>query len=170
MGKGLCTVLKQFYDFTNRLSSSLYVTSNVYFIEVCKTERLLLDLLKSQDPLLIDMSKRMKEKFDKYWGNIDKMNMFLVFAVVLDPRYKFTYIRFFYSEIYDHEKATEILQRVKEKTQKVFKSYQNKYSPNEVKATSNEKSKVIHIERGKDAAYKRFLKNVGNTEAKNELE
>ena len=31
-------------------------------------------------------------KYKKYWGNIEKMNLLLFVAIVLDPRYKIKYI------------------------------------------------------------------------------
>ncbi|XP_077228339.1 zinc finger BED domain-containing protein RICESLEEPER 2-like [Tasmannia lanceolata] len=76
----LTQFLKSFYEATLRLSGSLYVTSNSYFHEVFKIERLLDESLKSGDVYLSIMALKMKEKFDKYWGNIDKINMMLLLA------------------------------------------------------------------------------------------
>lgn len=42
------------------------------------------------------LSIKMRLKFDKYWEPIDKMNMMLLVAVVLDPRYKLKYVKFCY--------------------------------------------------------------------------
>ncbi|GFZ00850.1 hypothetical protein Acr_14g0004850 [Actinidia rufa] len=51
------------------------------------------------------MARKMKEKFDKYWGNIDKVNMMLLVAVVLDPRFKLKYVKYCYNSIYPSQKA-----------------------------------------------------------------
>ncbi|XP_077228331.1 zinc finger BED domain-containing protein RICESLEEPER 1-like [Tasmannia lanceolata] len=101
----LTQFLKSFYEATLRLSGSLYVTSNSYFHEVFKIERLLDESSKSGDAYLSIMALKMKEKFDKYWGNIDKINMMLLLAVVLDPRFKLKYIKFCYSKLYASEKG-----------------------------------------------------------------
>ena len=88
----LTKFLKHFYEATKRISGSLYVTANSHFHEVCAIEQLLRDWSRSSDPYLSLMAMKMKDKFDKYWGNIDKMNMMLLVAVVLDPRYKLMYV------------------------------------------------------------------------------
>ncbi|XP_077249164.1 zinc finger BED domain-containing protein RICESLEEPER 2-like [Tasmannia lanceolata] len=100
----LTQFLKFFYEATLRLTGSLYVTSNSYFHEVFKFERLLYESSKSGDVYLSMMASKMKGKFDKYWGNIDKINMMLLVAVVLDPRFKLKYIKFCYSKLYTSEK------------------------------------------------------------------
>ena len=40
------------------------------------------------------MAMRMKDKYDKYWGNMEKINIFIFVAVVLDPRHKLNYVEF----------------------------------------------------------------------------
>ncbi|XP_031097064.1 zinc finger BED domain-containing protein RICESLEEPER 2-like [Ipomoea triloba] len=82
----LCMFLGHFYDLTVKVSGSLYVTSNTYFPEICEVYSILRDWIKSRDSHFSSMAQRMKDKFDKYWGNVDKMNMLLYVATVLDPR------------------------------------------------------------------------------------
>ncbi|MCD9640645.1 hypothetical protein HAX54_026053, partial [Datura stramonium] len=40
------------------------------------------------DSILTDISKKMKIKFDKYWGDVEGIDVLLFVVVVLDPRYK----------------------------------------------------------------------------------
>ncbi|XP_071714655.1 zinc finger BED domain-containing protein RICESLEEPER 2-like [Rutidosis leptorrhynchoides] len=47
------------------------------------------------------MASVMKDKFDKYWGSIKKLNMLMYFAVVLDPRMKISIVRFGFKRICD---------------------------------------------------------------------
>lgn len=49
----------------------------------------------SDDGYLVDMARQMKYKLDKYWGNVEKMNMMLYVAFILDPPYKFSYLQYF---------------------------------------------------------------------------
>ncbi|KAL6602773.1 hypothetical protein ACP70R_043134 [Stipagrostis hirtigluma subsp. patula] len=51
------------------------------------------------------MAARMKEKFDKYWGNVAVPNPLLFMAVALDPRFKLKYLEFCAKRIYDQVKA-----------------------------------------------------------------
>ena len=39
------------------------------------------------DPLLKGMAQRMKLKYDKYWKSVDRINLMLFVAVMVDPRY-----------------------------------------------------------------------------------
>ena len=120
----LTKFLKVFYDVTKRLSGSLYVTSNDYFHQVCAIEQLLSDWAKHSDIRLSIMAKKMKEKFDKYWGNIEKVNMMLLVAVVLDPRYKLKYVEFCYGRIYHLEKVNELSTRIQEVMHRMYIHYQ----------------------------------------------
>ena len=99
----LTKFLKNFYEVTKRMSGTLYTTSNSYFHEVCAIEQLLREWSRNSDPSLSLMAMKMKEKFDKYWGNIDRMNMMLMIVIVLDPRYKLKHVRFCYGRIYPSE-------------------------------------------------------------------
>nr|KJB25738.1 hypothetical protein B456_004G207100 [Gossypium raimondii] len=60
------------------------------------------------------MAIKMKEKYDKYWGDIDKMNLLIFVACVLDPRQKLNYLEFALSEMSSSEKACEMMQKLKE--------------------------------------------------------
>ncbi|KAL8118649.1 hypothetical protein AgCh_016244 [Apium graveolens] len=78
--------LEIFYDVTMKLSGSKYCTSNVFFVELVKVQEAIINLCSSEDILMRDMAKRMKDKYDKYWDNEDNTNFLLYVAVVLDPR------------------------------------------------------------------------------------
>ena len=90
--------LKLFYEVTLRFSNPLYVTSNVFFHELCVTKIELTNLCESKDPLLSVMARDMHEKFDKYWGEIEKLNLMMFVAIVLDLRYKLRFINFWFSK------------------------------------------------------------------------
>ena len=42
------------------------------------------------------MARDMHEKFDKYWGDIEELNLMLVVSIVLDPRYKMRFVKFWF--------------------------------------------------------------------------
>ncbi|KAL0334041.1 UNVERIFIED_CONTAM: putative AC transposase [Sesamum angustifolium] len=97
----LLNFLEHFYKLTLSISGSLYVTSNNIYHQICAVDLLLKQWLESDDFELCEMSKRMKQKFDKYWGSIEKMNMVIYYAVILDPRYKLEYIEFSFDTLYE---------------------------------------------------------------------
>ncbi|XP_050920374.1 zinc finger BED domain-containing protein RICESLEEPER 2-like [Lathyrus oleraceus] len=42
----------------------------------------------------------MMEKYNRYWGSIDKMNKMIYFGIILDPRYKLSYIEWTFKNMY----------------------------------------------------------------------
>ncbi|XVF84520.1 hypothetical protein PTKIN_Ptkin17bG0043500 [Pterospermum kingtungense] len=51
------------------------------------------------------MAIKMKAKFDKYWGNLEKTNLLLYIATILNPRKKLKFVRFCFSEMYSAKQA-----------------------------------------------------------------
>ncbi|KAL4561439.1 hypothetical protein LXL04_033605 [Taraxacum kok-saghyz] len=91
----LCHFLKVFDDITTRISGTKYVTSHTLVVELAKIrdtlrQQVYCDILEEQptDQHLYDIAKVMKPKFDKYFGEIENMNLLLYFAFLLDPRNK----------------------------------------------------------------------------------
>nr|XP_023920955.1 zinc finger BED domain-containing protein DAYSLEEPER-like [Quercus suber] len=81
--------LGMLYETTLRFFGSLFVTTNVYFHELINLQDQLNQLCNGRgDPLLKGMTQRMKLKYDKYWGTVDRINLMLFGAIVVDPRYK----------------------------------------------------------------------------------
>ncbi|XP_028051265.1 zinc finger BED domain-containing protein RICESLEEPER 1-like [Camellia sinensis] len=115
--------LEKFYDATVHLSGSLYVISTMYFTEVCAIEGFLSECIKSLHPSLNVMAMKIKSKFDKYWGKIEKVNMLLIF-VVLDPYCKLRYVSFCYSELYEASTVTELTKKVREALNQIYDEYQ----------------------------------------------
>nr|POE71034.1 zinc finger bed domain-containing protein ricesleeper 1 [Quercus suber] len=116
--------LGMFYEATLRFSGSLFVTTNVYFHELVSLQDQLNQLCNGRgDPLLKGMAQRMKLKYDKYWGSVDRINLMLFVAVVVDPRYKLKYVRFWFKQWYDKEKADELGLRVREVLNRLYNHY-----------------------------------------------
>ncbi|CAO2190093.1 unnamed protein product [Urochloa humidicola] len=116
--KKMAEFLEHFHDLTVRVSSSLHVTCNTFFREIGEVHLLIQAWMNSKDTLQALMGKRMKDKFDKYWGlwhtkeeeqvlanerdkekrgrgkgkgkekEKENINLLIFVAAVLDPRYK----------------------------------------------------------------------------------
>ena len=81
--------LGMFYEAILRFFGSLFVTTNVYFHELVSLQDQLDQLCNgTDDPSLKGMAQRMKLKYDKYWGSVDRINPMLFVALVVDRRYK----------------------------------------------------------------------------------
>ena len=73
-----------FYEATLRFSGSLFVTTNVYFHELDSLQNQLNQLCNDRcDHLLKGMAQRMKLKYDKYWGSVDRISLILFVAIVI---------------------------------------------------------------------------------------
>ncbi|CAI0403003.1 unnamed protein product [Linum tenue] len=66
------------------------------------------------------------EKYEKYWGDVDKMNKLLYIAAVLDPRRKLRFIGFALKWMYDDEKsASDLTSDVEDATYELYAHYEN---------------------------------------------
>ena len=86
----LCHFLKPFFEVTLRVSGTLYVTSNMVVEDIFTIRTLLEDAITDVD--LCDIAMAMKVKFDKYFGDVEKMNLLFYFSLILDPRNKVKYL------------------------------------------------------------------------------
>ena len=124
--RNLTRFLKRFYDVTCKVYGSLYCTSNVYFPEIIKILKDLQTFERSNDSSLVEMGKKMREKFDKYWGALSKLNVMLFIAVVLDPRYKMNYLRVKYTTYYGENESQELVDRITKALKIMMDEYNSK--------------------------------------------
>ncbi|CAN1153684.1 Putative AC9 transposase [Linum perenne] len=88
--------LKKFYDLTCLVSGTSYVTSHLFFKEMCDLCNFIGDIGENADDDIRSMAARMKLKVAKYWSEEfeenAKMNKFLYIAAILDPRQKMKHV------------------------------------------------------------------------------
>ena len=92
--------LKSFYDSTLAFSSSINITSNGCYNEICKIQSSVENMAYSQDVDLRDMASAMTTKFAKYWEGTEKINKILIVAGILDPRRKMVFTDYSFEIIY----------------------------------------------------------------------
>ena len=120
--KNLHKFLEQFYLVTKRVSGSQYVTANIYFHEMMRIHLLLHKSLSSDNIFFREMSRKMMLKFKKYCDR-DKINPLLLIAVVLDPCYKLTFLRYKLSKVYTRDEVDELIEKVKVTLDKLYEHY-----------------------------------------------
>ncbi|KAL3651420.1 hypothetical protein CASFOL_004422 [Castilleja foliolosa] len=117
----ICEFLELLCDTANLISGSFHPTSNLYFMQVWKIGVMLVENLSSEDAVISDAFRRMKEKFDEYWNQYGTV---LACGAVLDPRIKLSMLDFFYSKIEsDPIKCKEMISLVKTKLCMIFEHY-----------------------------------------------
>ncbi|KAG8657803.1 hypothetical protein MANES_03G090444v8 [Manihot esculenta] len=120
--------LGHFYDLTLKISGSRYVTSNIFFDEISSIDCLLQEWKMSDDLTLANMGQNMKVKFDKYWGDPDKMNKLIYIAVVMDPRYKMEFMGFALSAVYGNGKGLDLTHKIKSVVYELFDEYKRMFA------------------------------------------
>lgn len=122
-----CKFLKIFYEATLKFSASLFVTANSYFHEICTVRGRILKLCASDQSILKDMASKMKTKFDKYWGCVEKQNVLLYVAVILDPRYKMKFVILCLKKLYSLKEVDTITASVNCCLLKLFSYYADEF-------------------------------------------
>ncbi|XP_030467314.1 zinc finger BED domain-containing protein RICESLEEPER 2-like [Syzygium oleosum] len=101
--------LKLFFDTTLKVSGSSYVTSNDMAKDVYGIYIMIDIYCENEDPTLQEMAKRMKIKFNKYFGNVNDIDLTLFIACILDPRHRWEYVKWMIDRVYE-SKQVETLQ------------------------------------------------------------
>ena len=72
------------------------------------------------------MVRKMKDKFDKYWGDLEKINHLLYIAMVLDPRHKLEFMEYALQEMYLGEKGFAAVLSLKNVVYALYEEYKKK--------------------------------------------
>ncbi|KAK9008577.1 hypothetical protein V6N11_075466 [Hibiscus sabdariffa] len=86
--------LEIFYDTTLSFSGSRYATGNTFveqIYDIGYTIDHYVDDLQLNDGLR-SMARQMKLKFNKYWANVNNLNVFMFISLVLDLKHKLRYV------------------------------------------------------------------------------
>ena len=103
------------------------------------------------------MAIRMKKKFDKYWGEAEKISGVLFMYAVLDPKFKLKLIKQFYSKC---QKSLNYIEALCQKIEKMFKDLYNLYdkeSSEPTHATHNTPT-VLEAEYQQSSFFLRFTR------------
>jgi hypothetical protein len=118
--------LKLFYDAIMRILGSLYCTSNMYFQEICEIQMHLQEYIDNGDHVLSSIAERMMEKYNKYWGDLDKnakVNLMIFVTVILDPRTKLVSLEFWFKEVLSPDRCVNMKKRLRSILDKLYDHY-----------------------------------------------
>lgn len=104
--------LKIFYDATIKLSRSHYVTGSSYVPEIYGIGWTISSFLTHEDERIRNMAEKMKLKRDKYWSNVNNINVLLFIVMGLHPRYKMKYVEWLVRSSYDFENAVLLSSKI----------------------------------------------------------
>ncbi|XP_025815518.1 zinc finger BED domain-containing protein RICESLEEPER 2-like [Panicum hallii] len=150
--KKMADFLEHFHDLTVRVSATLHITSHTFFHEIGEVHLLIQSWLNSTDVVQSAMGRRMKDKFDKYWGlwhtsnsntivndkgrgkgkEKENINLLIFVAGCLDPRYKLSmYTKIIVEEIFGEERGQLVWEAIDTCVHELFEEYKKMYGPAE---------------------------------------
>ncbi|KAL4290350.1 hypothetical protein GQ457_14G012720 [Hibiscus cannabinus] len=115
--------LEIFYEATLSFSGSRYVTGNNFVEEIFDIEYTINRYLDDSNLGLRSMASQMKMKFDKYWANVNNVNVLMFIALVLDPRHKLRYVEWIVRRSDDRSNSFVLCQRIKDTLTSLFDLY-----------------------------------------------
>jgi hypothetical protein len=150
--KKMADFLEHFHDLTVRVFSILHITSHTFFHKIGEVHLLIQSWLNSTNVVQSAMGKRMKDKFDKYWGlwhtsnsntivndkgrgkgkgkEKHNINLLIFVAGCLDPRYKLSmYIKITVEEIFGEERGQLVWEAIDTCVHELFEEYKKMYGP-----------------------------------------
>lgn len=81
--------LKRFHETTFQVGISKKTISTLILEEIVSMGTVIdKKILETIDPSLREVAERMKSKFMKYWGGLEKLNKFAFLGYILNPLYK----------------------------------------------------------------------------------
>jgi hypothetical protein len=92
----------------------------MYWQEICGIQMHIQSYCDSSDYVLSSMAERMMMKYNKYWGDLDKVNVFMFVAVILDPRTKLGSLEFWFKDVLNEEQCTNMVKKLKHYLQKLY--------------------------------------------------
>ncbi|KAL6137775.1 hypothetical protein ACLB2K_063064 [Fragaria x ananassa] len=110
--------LQLFFKATELLSGTKYPTTNLLFLKICQIKLAISKWFQYDISEVVEMAKKMEEKFEKYWGVIGT----IVVATILDPRYTLKLIEFYFKQVYPRRVALKV-DRVKKFAHDLVKEY-----------------------------------------------
>ncbi|PWA39457.1 zinc finger BED domain-containing protein RICESLEEPER 2 [Artemisia annua] len=168
--------LKIFFNVTKKVSGSKYVTSSLFFGELVTMHATISRMCLQVDEKKRKMALSMKDKYDKYWDNIDNMNFLLHVALVLDPRNKLRYLEYCLGLIYGMKsnKSEEVLERVVSTLTDLYNHYKMKLGKANDRKTTTSSSSTSFFDNGYevdlDDGYERYLEECGEGVNNTEVE
>ncbi|OMP11356.1 hypothetical protein COLO4_03856 [Corchorus olitorius] len=97
-------------------------------------------------------ANKMKEKYNKYWCQVDKTNMLVYVAAVMDPRKKLFFVDLCIKKMYGCEQAAALLASINEALLNLFEDYRKRYTPSDKGSEPQKSSQNVAVEIDDDYA------------------
>lgn len=120
--------LKHLYRLTCRVSETKHVYSHMLFQNVAGINELLSRFCDGDDDTFKPVAIKLKEKYIKYWGDPEEMNMLIFVAAILDPRTKQSgRLKIPVLLTYGETRGQQVLKKANETLHSLFEEYKCMY-------------------------------------------
>ncbi|CAN0917103.1 Zinc finger BED domain-containing protein RICESLEEPER 2 [Linum grandiflorum] len=148
--KKMVEYLHRFYILTNLVSGISYVTSHLFFKEMCDLLDTIAGFENNEELEIRLMGARMKSNVGKCWMEEKelnpKLNKILYIAAILDPRQKVKHVEKCLKKVYGLSKAIVLVKEIKEQFVAIFEEYKKMIVPPTPSSTSNSISRTTTTE------------------------
>ncbi|KAJ9557040.1 hypothetical protein OSB04_011654 [Centaurea solstitialis] len=126
--------LEKFKTKTELISASSKPLAHLFLREILDVDKHLREWETQVDFCLL--GTEMRQKYDKYWGDFEKLNEFMYFAVLLDPTMKSAFIEHAFRKMVMYKNISEemvemkvrsLVKVVENKMEILFKMYKEKF-------------------------------------------
>ena len=107
-------------------------------------------------------------EYDKYWRNFEKVNKILFIAAILDPRAKLEVLEFWFTGFLGHERAFELITRLRRMIEKMYKQYSKSNVSSSVDETQS--NTTSYDDADIYSMYRHYQASKGVVESKSELD
>ncbi|KAK8713332.1 hypothetical protein V6N13_148553 [Hibiscus sabdariffa] len=119
-------ILQPFYDLRLKVSGSLHVTAHCFWETLIEIHCLLDEWLNCDDLDIVSMASKMKDKYNKYWGDATNINFLVYLAIILDPRRKMGFVDFGVQQLFPNV-ASEVMKMVERDLNCLFDEYSSTF-------------------------------------------
>lgn len=175
--------LKLFFNATKVFSVSTQASLHTAFPHLAT---IYIELKKSTmdlNGIFANVAKKMLLKYNKYWGNISKMNQLIYFGVIFDPRYKLRFVEWNFNDMFgkDSDVKKNMLESIIKNLSGMFNLYKQAYDRKTSRdSESSAAAAVVHGETAADAEtatlferenpFQQHLKDMDSIDVQTELE
>ena len=147
--RSMLSFLEIFSYATICISGSSYLTSTMYMFEAFGIGMKIREMSTSTgvNMSVRTMVVRIKEKYDQYWDNPDRINMLLMISRVLHPSYKLKFTNWLIDESFDGE-GGELTCKLRDKVKSSLRSILKSIVVVEMRLTLAHKKLELNLAKG----------------------
>lgn len=179
--KNVVEFLEKFKQKTELVSGTSYPVAHHFFMEVLDVDS---HLRKWENkPEFVVMVGKMIDKYDKYWGDFKNLNLFMYFAIILDPCMKLQGITYGFRMLLSYERGPETTDiefekmvadmvdiNIEKPMYLLFETYKERFEPSSSSAPSKNSSNQVASTQGANSVVDAFLFGTSNGSLETESE